>query len=204
MLRNAVAETESLGLCYLLGFRGPSLSGLGCAAASVDIYPPPRLSSSPHLRIPWLILRGLPSWLWVSTLALMSFFRRRTFPEDIDTDDELNDAVDPELRLRTVRTAASTLAESIRTEQRVERRKSMRKKGSRFFRRGTEKRRTDTAESGTPAAAAQIPGARRNIYVNYTLPLDEVDHNGDPIVRYVRNKVRTSSECRAASLSSLS
>ncbi|OJT03153.1 Phospholipid-transporting ATPase DNF1 [Trametes pubescens] len=113
----------------------------------------------------------------------MSFFRRRTFPEDIDTDDELNDAVDPELRLRTVRTAASTLAESIRTEQRVERRKSMRKKGSRFFRRGTEKRRTDTAESGTPAAAAQIPGARRNIYVNYTLPLDEVDHNGDPIVR---------------------
>lgn len=133
----------------------------------------------------------------------MSFFRRRTFPEDIDTDDELNDAVDPELRLRTVRTAASTLAESIRTEQRVERRKSMRKKGSRFFRRGTEKRRTDTAESGTPAAAAQIPGARRNIYVNYTLPLDEVDHNGDPIVRYVRNKVRTSSECRVTSLSSL-
>ncbi|KAI0635354.1 phospholipid-translocating P-type ATPase [Trametes polyzona] len=120
----------------------------------------------------------------------MSFFRRRTFPEDIDTDDELNDAVDPELRLRTVRTAASTLAESIRTEQRVERRKTMRKKGSRFFRRGTEKRRTDTAESGAPAA--HIPGVRRNIYVNYALPLDEVDNNGDPIVRYVRNKVRTS------------
>ncbi|KAI0367307.1 phospholipid-transporting ATPase 1 [Pilatotrama ljubarskyi] len=122
----------------------------------------------------------------------MSFFRRRTFPEDIDTDDELHDAVDPELRLRTVRTAASTIAESIRTEQRVERRKSMRKKGSHFFRRGTEKRRTDTADAGAGAPAAPILGARRNVYVNYTPPLDEVDHNGDPIVRYVRNKVRTS------------
>ncbi|KAI0354121.1 phospholipid-transporting ATPase 1 [Trametes cingulata] len=122
----------------------------------------------------------------------MSFFRRRTFPEDIDTDDELHDAVDPELRLRTVRTAASTIAESIRTEQRVERRKTMRKKGSHFFRRGTEKRRTDTADSGAAAPAAHIPGARRNVYVNYTPPLDEVDNDGDPIVRYVRNKVRTS------------
>ncbi|KAH9846917.1 phospholipid-translocating P-type ATPase [Lenzites betulinus] len=121
----------------------------------------------------------------------MSFFRRRTFPEDADTDDELNDAVDPELRLRTVRTAASTLAESVRTEQRVERRKSMRKKGSRFFRRGTEKRTTEATESGAPPTA-HIPGARRNVYVNYTLPLDEVDHNGDPVVRYVRNKVQTS------------
>ncbi|KAI0643994.1 phospholipid-translocating P-type ATPase [Trametes meyenii] len=125
----------------------------------------------------------------------MSFFRRRTFPEDIDTDDELNDAVDPELRLRTVRTAASTIAESIRTEQRVERRKTMRKKGSLFFRKGTEKRRagtTDSAGTGVGSAAAPIPGVRRNVYVNYTLPLDEVDHNGDPVVRYVRNKVRTS------------
>ncbi|KAI9057700.1 phospholipid-translocating P-type ATPase [Trametes sanguinea] len=122
----------------------------------------------------------------------MSFFRRRTFPEDVDvdTDDEVNDAVDPELRLRTVRTAASTIAESIRTEQRVERRKTMRRKGSRFFRRGGEKRRTDTADT-TNAAAAPIPGARRNVYVNYTLPLDEVDAHGEPITRYVRNKVRT-------------
>ncbi|KAH9896461.1 phospholipid-translocating P-type ATPase [Cubamyces lactineus] len=122
----------------------------------------------------------------------MSFFRRRTFPEDVDIDDEVNDAVDPELRLRTVRTAASTIAESIRTEQRVERRKTMRKKGSLFFRRGTEKRRTETADTTTSAGAAPIPGVRRNVYVNYTLPLDEVDHHGEPIVRYVRNKVRTS------------
>ena len=124
----------------------------------------------------------------------MSFFRRRTYPEDVDLDDEVNDAIDPELRLRTVRTAASTIAESIRTEQRVERRKTMRKKGSLFFRRGTEKRRTDTADTTTSAGAAPIPGVRRNVYVNYTLPLDEVDHHGEPIVRYVRNKVRTSSE----------
>ncbi|CDO76204.1 hypothetical protein BN946_scf184819.g4 [Trametes cinnabarina] len=123
----------------------------------------------------------------------MSFFRRRTFPEDVDTDDEVNDAVDPELRLRTVRTAASTIAESIRTEQRVERRKTMRRKGSRFFRRGGEKRRTDTAATNTStiASSAPIPGVRRNIYVNCTLPLDEVDSNGEPIMRYVRNKVRT-------------
>ncbi|KAI0777467.1 phospholipid-translocating P-type ATPase [Trametes elegans] len=120
----------------------------------------------------------------------MSFFRRRTFPEDIDTDDELNDAIDPELRLRTVRTAASTIAESIRTEQRVERRKSMKKKGSRFFRK--EKRRPDQANAAPAASTCHIPGARRNIYVNYTLPLDEVDSHGEPIARYVRNKVRTS------------
>ncbi|KAI0329328.1 phospholipid-translocating P-type ATPase [Cubamyces sp. BRFM 1775] len=113
----------------------------------------------------------------------MSFFRRRTFPEDVDLDDEVNDAVDPELRLRTVRTAASTIAESIRTEQRVERRKTMRKKGSLFFRRGTEKRRADTADTTTSAGSAPIPGVRRNVYVNYTLPLDEVDNHGEPIVR---------------------
>ncbi|KAI8973092.1 phospholipid-transporting ATPase 1 [Trametes punicea] len=126
----------------------------------------------------------------------MSFFRRRPFPEDIDTDDEVNDAVDPELRLRTVRTAASTIAESIRTEQRVEKRKSMRKKRSRFFRRGTEKRRSDVVDTttGSSPRAAPIPGARRNVYVNSALPLDEVDKNGEPIVRYVRNKVRTTSK----------
>ena len=127
----------------------------------------------------------------------MSFFRRRTFPEDIDIDDEVNDAgVDPELRLRTVRTAASTIAESIRQEQRQERRKSMRKKGSRFFRRGTEKRKEAADAQAPPPSAPQITGRRRNGYVNCALPMDEVDHNGEPIARYARNKVRTSSEYR--------
>ncbi|RDX49470.1 phospholipid-transporting ATPase 1 [Lentinus brumalis] len=120
----------------------------------------------------------------------MAFFRRRN--EDIDIEDEVNDAgVDPELRLRTVRTAASTIAESIRQEQRQERRKSMRKKGSRFFRRGAEKRK-ETADSESTPTTAQIPGRRRNVYVNVALPMDELDHNGEPITRYARNKVRTS------------
>ena len=56
----------------------------------------------------------------------MSAFQRHPDPDELDTDDE-TDAVDPELRLRTVRTAASTIAESIRTEERIERRKTMRK-----------------------------------------------------------------------------
>ena len=125
----------------------------------------------------------------------MSFFRRHDHPDDLDTDEETNDAIDPELRLRTVRTAASTIAESIRQEQRAERRKSMRKKskGS-FFRRNTEKRRQDSGDSDpTPTAQPSIHGRRRNVYVNVPLPADEKDGRGEPVVRYARNKVRTSS-----------
>ena len=132
----------------------------------------------------------------------MSFFRRHDHPDDLDTDEETNDAIDPELRLRTVRTAASTIAESIRQEQRAERRKSMRKKskGS-FFRRNTEKRRQDSGDSDpTPTAQPSIHGRRRNVYVNVPLPADEKDSGGEPVVRYARNKVRTSS----AYLSSIS
>ncbi|OBZ77329.1 Phospholipid-transporting ATPase DNF1 [Grifola frondosa] len=122
----------------------------------------------------------------------MPFFRRHPNPDDLETDDEPNDGIDPELRLRTVRTAASTIAESIRTEERVERRKTMRRKRS-FFRRGTEKRRSEPAESKEEAAAVpHATGVRRNVYVNYPLPLDEVNDHGEPMVRYVRNKVRTS------------
>lgn len=118
----------------------------------------------------------------------MSFFHRRR-PDDLDTDDDPN--IDPELRLRTVRTAASTIAESIRQEQRAERRRSVRKKGSRFFRREKHK---DLPDSETSQPTPHITGRRRNVYVNYTLPLDEVDGSGEPIARYARNKVRTSSE----------
>ena len=132
---------------------------------------------------------------------MSSFFRRHPDPDDIDTDEE-NDVVDPELRLRTTRTAHSTIAESIRTEERAERRKTMRKKRSFFRNRSTKdsKKRPGTAKSeastDTVEAAAPPPvrGLRRNIYVNQPLPPDEIAHDGEPIVRYVRNKVRTSSE----------
>ncbi|KAF9033703.1 phospholipid-translocating P-type ATPase [Hymenopellis radicata] len=111
--------------------------------------------------------------------------------DDYDDDEE----IDPELRLRTVRTAASAIAESIRSEQRHERRK---KKRSRFFRRTTEKKRPSSSRSGgggggdgdgTPST--EVPGERRNVYVNFPLSHAELDSNGEPTVRYERNKVRT-------------
>ena len=110
-----------------------------------------------------------------------------------ETDDEHDETVDPELRLRTVRTAASAIAESIRSEQLAERRK-MRKK-SRFFRSLSERRKPN-APSETSSEIRRptlISGIRRNIYVNYPLPVLEVDSEGEPLVRFVRNKVRTSS-----------
>ena len=129
----------------------------------------------------------------------MSAFQRHPDPDELDTDDE-TDAVDPELRLRTVRTAASTIAESIRTEERIERRKTMRKKRS-FFRRNTDKKRQvqvakaeDSTVASEAATAPPVTGLRRNIYINMPLPQDEVDSHGEPVVRYVRNKVRTSSK----------
>ncbi|KAI1792323.1 phospholipid-transporting ATPase 1 [Ganoderma leucocontextum] len=121
----------------------------------------------------------------------MSFFRRHDHPDELDTDEETNDDIDPELRLRTVRTAASTIAESIRQEQKADRRKTMRKKGS-FFRRNTEKRRQGSGDSDAPTSQPSIHGRRRNVYINMPLPTDEKDSHGEPIVRYARNKVRTS------------
>lgn len=125
----------------------------------------------------------------------MSTPARNANLDDPDTDDE-NDVVDPELRLRTVRTAHSTLEESMRTEDRLQRRKTQRRKRSlRFFRR--EKKRPGKDGSGaalaTPAAAVPA-GLRRSIYVNLPLPSNELDKYGEPVVRYCRNKVRTSSE----------
>jgi phospholipid-translocating ATPase len=121
--------------------------------------------------------------------------RRPPTDEDV-TDDEDDRSIDPELRLRTVRTAASTLAESAALEQRAERRKTLRlnknkKKGS-LFSRGTAKKRPtqDSVASTVPV----IPGHRRTIYVNRPLPISEVDSQNEPLVRYPRNKVRTTSE----------
>ncbi|TFK47398.1 phospholipid-translocating P-type ATPase [Heliocybe sulcata] len=117
----------------------------------------------------------------------------RRQPDGNDTDEESDAQIDPELRLRTVRTAASTIAESIRAETRAEKRKSARRKTSRFFRKASsEKKRPSTASSDTAPASSVVPGERRNVYVNQPLSAMEVDHHGEPVKVYVRNKVRTS------------
>ena len=89
-----------------------------------------------------------------------------------------DDGIDDELRLRTVRTAASVLAESIRHEEKVRRRR----KG--FFRR------------------KEVPndGGRRRVYVNQPLSVSEMDADGEPLARYVRNKVRTTSKSQIFNL----
>ncbi|PPQ70040.1 hypothetical protein CVT25_006368 [Psilocybe cyanescens] len=118
----------------------------------------------------------------------MSLFKRNQVIDEPDTDEENDDTIDPELRLRTVRTAASAIAESIKSEQRTERRKSR----SRFFRRHTAEKKPQPAPTeAAPTAVPKIPGVRRNVYVNYSLSAMEVDHEGEPKARYVRNKVRT-------------
>lgn len=106
-----------------------------------------------------------------------------------DNDDDGDAQIDPDLRLRTVRTAASTIAESIRSELRAQRR-SARKKRSLFFRK---EKRPKTADSALSEAPSHIPGQRRNIYINTPLAPVELDQHGEPLVRYARNKVRTSS-----------
>jgi hypothetical protein len=40
----------------------------------------------------------------------------------------------------------------------------------------------------------QITGKRRNVYVNMPLTATEVERHGEPIIRYARNKVNTTSE----------
>ncbi|KIM51232.1 hypothetical protein SCLCIDRAFT_33615 [Scleroderma citrinum Foug A] len=122
----------------------------------------------------------------------MSLSKRHPQPEEL-TDDEGHDApIDPELRLRTVRTAASTIAESIRSEQRAERRKTERKKRSRFFRRDKRPKTAESAVSDATTGGAHIHGQRRNIYVSSPLSPSELDQHGEPLARYARNKVRTS------------
>ncbi|KAJ7779132.1 hypothetical protein B0H16DRAFT_806330 [Mycena metata] len=103
-------------------------------------------------------------------------------PHDPDTDDD-DQAIDPELRLRTVRTAHSAIAESINIV--ADARQTRRRRT--FFRRRGEKERERKLEGGAP----RPEGRRRNVYVNTPLPRGEVDAGGDPVVRYPRNKVRT-------------
>ncbi|KAJ7303811.1 hypothetical protein DFH08DRAFT_721804 [Mycena albidolilacea] len=99
--------------------------------------------------------------------------------------------IDPELRLRTVRTAHSAIAESIVADTRQTRRRR------RFWGARSEKtRHGHHPEEADPVKAKQEgrgrpEGKRRNVYVNTPLPRGELDSSGDPLVRYPRNKVRT-------------
>lgn len=125
----------------------------------------------------------------------MSFLRRHRHLDTEDDTDEDSD-IDPELRLRTVRTAASTIAESNRTEARRNRRRkrTIKRKGTTrtFF--GRDKRKPDERpESTADVPKPVIEGQRRNIYVNVPLPPSELNQHGEPTARYARNKVRTSS-----------
>lgn len=122
-------------------------------------------------------------------------FKRQPPPSEIDE----NDTIDPQLRLRTVRTAASTIAESIRSEIKAQKRRRATQKRSLFFRKNAKKPKTSEPDSSTAQSAeapsapqSRIPGARRNIYVNQPLTAMEADHHGEPLARYARNKVRTS------------
>ncbi|WWC70833.1 uncharacterized protein I206_104785 [Kwoniella pini CBS 10737] len=183
-----------------------------------------------------------------------------------DSDDDVFDprSIDPELRLRTVRTAHSVLAESIKSEAMAEKRakrrrlfRSMRRKvssstgsskkaskkrdtlaeehdelgsevGGDKSRRGTmttvhtqpdsefgststqtSPRKISDASTVTPSETSsahpkislsdrlqgkgksKTPIPRRTIYVNINLPKNLINNKGDPIIRYVRNKVKT-------------
>ncbi|WVQ83216.1 hypothetical protein IAT38_005355 [Cryptococcus sp. DSM 104549] len=165
--------------------------------------------------------------------------------EGEDTFDPMS--IDPELRLRTVKTAHSVIAESIRSEALAEKRekrrrlfRSMKRKASGISKKekegtgkkkatpsepDTERSRRDTVTTvntefgGGPGthSHAQIPPppkpepatpeelakgkrkgkgkpepARRSIFVNIPLPPSMLNPKGEPIVRYVRNKIRTS------------
>jgi len=113
-------------------------------------------------------------------------------PEDL-TDEEHDETIDPELRLRTVRTAASAIAESIKSEQRADRRRSV-KKRSRFFRSRKPSKARIRQELEGAGVSHEVQGVRRNVYVNFPPSAMEVDQHGEVLIRYVRNKVRTTSE----------
>ncbi|KAF5371423.1 hypothetical protein D9757_010009 [Collybiopsis confluens] len=120
----------------------------------------------------------------------MSFLKRSVTSRHTDTDDEEDDGIDPELRLRTVRTAASAIGEAFASEEKAARRKNRRRRGL-FGRGNSEKKRSQTVES-TDAPSTEVPGVRRNVYVNHPLSNSELDQDGEPTAKYERNKVRTS------------
>ncbi|ORX33448.1 hypothetical protein BD324DRAFT_639819 [Kockovaella imperatae] len=139
--------------------------------------------------------------------ASSSSFRRQlsmdtTSPlkPELEEDDDLFDpfALDPTYRLRTVKTAHSVLAESIHADR--DREKHQRRRT--LFRSLTRKRNRKRADSDVTAVTAvttttttvtpEPAGARRKVYINTPLPPDLLTKSGDPLIRYVRNKVRTS------------
>ncbi|KAJ7444617.1 phospholipid-transporting ATPase 1 [Mycena galericulata] len=117
----------------------------------------------------------------------MSFLKRHppAHAADWDASDDDLANIDPELRLRTVRTAHSAIAESIVADARKTRRRR------RFFRSRGEKYKERAGDDDAAEGKVKPEGRRRNVYVNTPLPRGEVDSNGDPLVRYPRNKVRT-------------
>lgn len=163
-----------------------------------------------------------------------SFEHQGTDDENLDFFDPMS--IDPDLRLRTVKTAHSVLAESIRSEALAEKRekrrrlfRSMKRKASGIG-KGTLKRKWPAGDNGKPDSVetegfnkdaistgslpsqpppisssehhfektkgkaknrkAEFP--RRTVYVNIPLPSSLRNSQGEPVVRYVRNKVRTS------------
>ncbi|KAG8728172.1 hypothetical protein FRC11_011663, partial [Ceratobasidium sp. 423] len=133
----------------------------------------------------------------------MSFFKRHPHLDEDGTD---TDNVDPNLRLRTTLTAHSTIAESIRSELRQQRRKRSLAKARKFTfgkrpgtagsqksqQQGVDEHGLERTASEQPQPTTQPVGERRTIYINQPLPQNETRSNGDPIRTYVRNKVRTS------------
>ncbi|KAJ7621473.1 phospholipid-transporting ATPase 1 [Roridomyces roridus] len=114
----------------------------------------------------------------------MSFLKRRhPLPEELS--DGEDDTIDPELRLRTIRTAHSAITESIKADDRQTRRRR------RFFRSRGEKYKDRKGDAEDGPGRPKPDGRRRNVYVNTPLPRGEVDSKGDPLVIYPRNKVRT-------------
>ena len=115
--------------------------------------------------------------------------RIRANDPDINGGDD--DAIDPNLCLRANRTAASTIAESVADERRIHRRRTR----IRRLWGGTKgKQKTEGSPNVVGTGEVVSPtGRRRNIYVNVPLAPQDRDKHGEPVQRYVRNKVRTTS-----------
>ncbi|KIY47695.1 phospholipid-translocating P-type ATPase [Fistulina hepatica ATCC 64428] len=188
-----------------------SLSGSGGRAGSHGVSPPPasnfestmarEVASHPHsgARVP-------DNYISPTYPPQPSYSKERGaegYRDDVghtDADEDTADYnIDSDLRLRTTRTAASVIAESIRSEQRAERRKTRR----RFWRRSRSKRTAEKipksqSEKPPEHPDAQVQGERRAVHVNIPLPPapglnnhQYLDPKGEPAVRFVRNKVRT-------------
>ncbi|TIB13429.1 hypothetical protein E3P92_02275 [Wallemia ichthyophaga] len=107
--------------------------------------------------------------------------------EDDTDDDTINSPlnVDPNLRLRTVRSASSSIREAHRHDKRREsKRKRLREKVKKAANKLKDKNATVPDKS-------PVDGNRRNVYANIPLPPYELSKTGDPIAKYPRNKVRT-------------